>query len=453
MSVTLAARIAEEFAATTSTESPRRLAVDALVQQGLPTPRDENWKYANLRQLEKVRFSPAGASESPALGPEALPPALAGYSRYVFIDGRFSPILSTPQAGSGVAIEAVSPATGEDSTLAAADVPPDMRFALLNAAFATDGVSIKVEPNSGNPACVELVFVATTDYSTGASYPRVDVRVGAGAHLGLVERHVSGGTGASFVNSAVEITLEKGARLDHYRLQQLGVRALWFDSLTARLAERAGYRIHAVNLGAQSARSTMHIRLEGEHSEVSFLGASLGDRNQVQDTYALIEHLAPNARTQQVFRGISGGRARVACNGKIIVHAGAHGTDSRQSLKGLLAGKDAEIDVRPQLEIYTDDVRCSHGATAGKLDENMLFYLLSRGLDRETAQRLLKWAFLEDVVARVEVTELRRQIEQGLAGQLGDAADLADAPGTGAVALNVAAPTIDIAQAAPANRS
>jgi Fe-S cluster assembly protein SufD len=140
----------------------------------------------------------------------------------------------------------------------------------------------------------------------------------------------------------------------------------------------------------------------------------------VQDTFALIEHATPNARTEQTFRGIAAGRSRVAFNGKIVVAKGAHGTDSRQSLRGLLAGPEAEIDVRPQLEIYTDDVRCSHGATAGKLDDNMLFYLLSRGLEPDVAQRLLKWAFLEDVVATIDIAQLRRQIEARLAARLPD---------------------------------
>jgi Fe-S cluster assembly protein SufD len=179
-----------------------------------------------------------------------------------------------------------------------------------------------------------------------------------------------------------------------------------------------------VNLGGLSARSTARVQLTGEHAEVGVFGVSVGGKNQVHDIFAVVEHIAPNARTEQSFRGVSSGRARVAFNGKIIVHKGAHGTDSRQSLRGLLAGADAEIDVRPQLEIYTDDVRCNHGATAGKLDDNMLFYLLSRGLDRETALRLLKWAFLEDVVAKIEVPELRRQIEHSLAGQLNETAAL-----------------------------
>jgi Fe-S cluster assembly protein SufD len=149
--------------------------------------------------------------------------------------------------------------------------------------------------------------------------------------------------------------------------------------------------------------------------------AALGDRQQVQDTFAQVEHLAPQARTEQTFRGIAAGRARVAFNGKVVVARHAAGTDSQQSLRGLLAGPEAEIDLRPQLEIYTDEVRCSHGATAGKLDDNMLFYLLSRGLDPDTAQRLLKWAFLGDVLAKIPLPQARREMERRLADVLQDA--------------------------------
>jgi Fe-S cluster assembly protein SufD len=303
-------------------------------------------------------------------------------------------------------------------------LPTDLRFALLNEAFATDGAQIRIEPGTDCQTCVELVFVAVAEAKAGSSYPRVDLQVGAGARVGLIERHVSVGSDANFINCAVDVHVARDASVQHYRIQQTGARAIWFDTLAATLAENARYELHSANLGALSARSTVRVQLVGERSEIGLLSVSVGGKNQVHDTYAVVEHIAPNARTEQSFRGISSGRARVAFNGKIIVHKGAHGTDSRQSLRGLLAGADAEIDVRPQLEIYTDDVRCNHGATAGKLDDNMLFYLLSRGLDRETAQRLLKWAFLEDVVAKIDVPELRRQIEQSLAGQLNEAAAL-----------------------------
>jgi len=232
------------------------------------------------------------------------------------------------------------------------------------------------------------------------------------------------------VNASVRVEIARGASVSHYLVQESGAKSVWFNTLSAVLAEDAVYKLHGVSVGGLSARSTVNVQLAGERAEASISVASLGDRQQIQDAFVLVEHVAPRARSTQTFRGISAGRARVAFNGMVVVRKDAQGTDSQQSLRGLLAGPDAEIDVRPQLEIYTDDVRCAHGATAGKLDDNMLFYLLSRGIDAATAQRLLKWAFLEDVVARIEVPELRRQIERSLAGQMQEAAALKGTPYT-----------------------
>jgi Fe-S cluster assembly protein SufD len=279
-------------------------------------------------------------------------------------------------------------------------------------------------PEGGGRACLELVFVSTADAQAGASYPRAEVRLEPGASLDLIERHVSAGAQAGFVTSAVTVDIGRGATLRHYRLQELAPRALYIDTLSAVVAQAGTYRLHGIASGAHAARSTLNVRLAGEEAALALSAVALGDRTQVQDSYARVEHAAPRARTQHTFRGIAAGRARVAFNSKVVVDENAAGTDSRQSLRGLLAGPEAEIDVRPQLEIYTDDVRCAHGATAGKLDDNMLFYLLSRGLDRDSAQRLLKWAFLGDVVAQIELPELRRQVEAGLAGQLKDAQQL-----------------------------
>lgn len=219
----------------------------------------------------------------------------------------------------------------------------------------------------------------------------------------------------------MEVLAGDGAEIDHYRVQQLGARAVWMDTLAASVGRSAAYRLHTIGLGAQAARSSLRIGLDGDGAELTLHALAVGDRQQVLDTHAVVTHSAAHTRTEETFRGIAAGRARVAFNGRIIVQPGARGADSTQSLRGLLAGTTAEIDVRPQLEIYTDEVRCSHGATTGKLDDTMLFYLLSRGLDRGTAQRLLEWAFLEDVVSRIRVAELRREIEASLAGQMRDA--------------------------------
>ena len=441
MASSLATRIADEHAAAAASlpadvvsRERRRSAIDTLAAEGLPTTRDENWKYANLRPLDKVRFAPrvgAGAAttgSSPSVTLADLPAAVEGYARYVFVDGVFAPALSSPIGKTGITVTSL-----HDSRTVGSIAPmpsKDARFALLNDAFATDGASIRVAPGTDCPTCIELVFVAQVESQTASSYPRVELHVEAGARVGLIERHVSVGTGANFVNASVRVDIARGATVNHHLVQESGAKAVWFNTLSAVLAQDAVYKVHAVNVGGLSARSTINVQLAGERADASISMASLGDRQQIQDAFVLVEHVAPRAHSTQTFRGIAAGRARVAFNGMVVVRKDAQGTDSQQSLRGLLAGPDAEIDVRPQLEIYTDDVRCAHGATAGKLDDNMLFYLLSRGIDAATAQRLLKWAFLEDVVSKIEVPELRRQIERSLAGQMQEAAALKGTPYT-----------------------
>jgi Fe-S cluster assembly protein SufD len=416
MSTPLTSRIAADYALTAAgAGSRRRAALAALTAGGLPTSRDENWKYVNLRALERLRFVPAAAG---APADEALLPApVPGFTRYVFLDGRFAPQLSAIPAGPFSTLAGAPEAQATQS----AGRGPDERFALLNEAFATDGARLNVAAGAG-AVRLEVVFLARTEAEAGTSYPRLEIALAAGAQLELIERHMSAGDQGSFVNSALEITLGPQASLTHYRLQGLSGQSILFDTLSATLGPAAHYRLHAISTGGQSAHSTQVLRLAGEGAQLSMAVAALGDAQQVQGTFALIEHLAPRAHTEQLFRGIAAGRSRIAFNGKIVVAEGAAGTDSRQSLRGLLAGAGAEIDVRPQLEIYTDDVRCSHGASVGKLDDNMLFYLLSRGLERAEALRLLKWAFLADAFARIEVPQLRRQIEEHLALALKDRA-------------------------------
>jgi Fe-S cluster assembly protein SufD len=424
MSTALATRIAEEYAAASSelpvrvvSAARRELAVKALNAQGLPVTRDENWKYANLRALERVRFAPpsvqpGGTASATPLSAAALPAPIAGYERHTYVDGVFSAELSSA-ARADVAESAQTRERAHSG---------DARFALLNDAFADD--TARIRASAGALACVELLFVASSEAARASSYPRLDVKVSAGARLNLIERHVSVASDANFVNSVADIELASGACLTHFRVQQLGARATWIDTLNATVEADGSYQQHLVHLGALAARSTYQVRLAGARSAARLHALAAADQHQTHDAYALIEHAAPQTLSEQVFRGIAAGRARVAFNGKVTVCAGAAGTDSRQSLRGLLAGPEAEIDLRPQLEIHTDDVRCSHGATAGKLDDSVLFYLLSRGLDPDTAQQLLKWAFLADVVAKIDIPDLKRSIERALAGRIDVAADL-----------------------------
>ena len=416
MSSPLLTRIAAEHAAALAAQPPapaslahRRKALQGLLERGLPTVRDENWRYANLRILEKANFTP-GTAVGSADGID-LPAAIEGFTRFVFIDGQFAPQLSAPTGARGAAT----------LTRLQGELPTDQQaFALLNEAFATDGADIQVTAGAAT-VDIEVLFYSA---APTAAYPRLNVRLGANARLRLIERHVGKVTTPQFINSVVRVELAAGAAFNHYRLQETGAATSWTDTLRATVARDASYHLHLLQVGALAARSTVDVELAGAAASTRIDTVALADGPQVHDTMIVVDHKATHTRTEENFRGIAGGRARIGFNGLIIVRDSAHHADSAQSLKGLIAGSEAEIDLRPQLEIHTDEVRCSHGATTGKLDDTMLFYLLSRGITAEVAQRLLKWAFITDVVAKIDVPALRTHVQRSLASHMQDAQSL-----------------------------
>jgi Fe-S cluster assembly protein SufD len=382
----------------------------------LPTNRDENWRYANLRALAKAR--PEAVLASPVISHDSLPPAIPGYARWVFVDGHFAPSLSRPRPEAGVAVLDHDTAGATAAALDADLASEGIDFALARANAARGKQVLHVALREGATAAVEVVFVAASTASAGIAYPRMQLHAGRNSSLKLVERHVSVGARDSIVNAAVDVALNAGATVDHTRVQNCADGASVFDTLIARVGENANYRFRSVTLGGAAARSTAFIRLAGRAARCEFIAASIANGLQTLDAFAEIEHAAPETATREVFRGIATDRGKLAFNGKMIVRENAFDADSDQSLKTLLTGSGAEAAARPQLEIYTDRVKAKHGATTGKLDEQMLFYLLSRGIDRTTAQSLLQWAFVEDAVSKIEPAELRREVEQLVSAQL-----------------------------------
>ena len=397
--------------------------MSAVPNPALPTNRDENWRYANLRPLAKARVEPVTAAARSA--ELELPPVLPGYERWVFVDGHYARDLSTNAERSCATLMSF-PAAGAalasmlDSDLADAGV--DFALARLNGARG-DAV-LHIAPPDGADARLELNFIATEAGESGTSYPRVQVHGGGRSHLRLVERHLSAGAADSAVNAAVDLALRADSTVDHCRLQNCADGAAYFDTLTAHVGERSTYRLRYVTLGGLTSRSTIFVKLAGREARCEFVSAAIANRIQTRDLFAEIEHIAPGTSTREVFRGIATERGKLAFNGKMIVRESAHGADSDQSLKSLLTGSGAEAAARPQLEIYTDKVSAKHGATTGKLDDHMLFYLLSRGLDRTQAQALLQWAFIEDAVSQVELAPLRAEIEALVAAQLNEVSAL-----------------------------
>jgi Fe-S cluster assembly protein SufD len=418
MTSPLLTRIAAEHAAALAAQSAtpqslahRRSALQGLLVRGLPSPRDENWRYANLRPLDKANFTPGTAA--PALSAAQLPAGIEGFTRFVFVDGQFAPQLSATPGANGAAT--VTRLQGELAT-------HDEALELLNEAFATDGADIQVAATE-TPVDLEVLFYSA---SGAAAYPRLNVRLAPNARLRLIERHIGAAEPAQFINSVVRVAVAAGAACTHYRLQETGETATWTDTVRATVARDARYDLHLLQLGALAARSSVDIALAGPAAQTRVDTVALADGQQVHDTMIVVDHQAAHTQTRENFRGIAAGRARIGFNGLIIVRDPAHHADSAQSLKGLIAGNDAEIDLRPQLEIHTDEVRCSHGATTGKLDDAMLFYLLTRGIDPAVAQRLLKWAFITDVVAGIDVPALRVHVQRSLASHMQDAQSLED---------------------------
>ena len=391
----------------------------------LPTNRSENWRYANLRPLAKARLEAVSADAAAAVAAFALPAPLPDYERWVFVDGRFNASLSAPAPGSCATLLNARDAGEEFSALldaAIATEGEDFALARLNGAHGNE--VLHVAPPDGARANIELTFIASAAAAGGTSYPRVQVHAGRDSHLRLVERHLSAGGADSTVNAAFDLALRAGANLDHCRLQNVSDAASCYDTLTAHVGERASYRLRSVILGALSARSTILVKLAGRAARCELTAACIANGIQTQDVFAEIEHAAADTVTRELYRGIATERGKLGFNGKMVVRESAPGADTEQSLKTLLTGNGAEAGVRPQLEIYTDRVRAVHGATTGKLDEQMLFYLLSRGIDRRTAQTLLQWAFIEDAVSRVECSALRGEIEQLIAAQLNEVSAL-----------------------------
>ena len=397
-----------------------------MTTSALPTNRDENWRYANLRPLAKAR--PDALPAAAAVKPE-MPAALPGYERWVFIDGHFAAALSSNAPDSCAKLlnfkdAGETLATMLDTDLASAGA--DFALARLNGARG-DQV-LYIAPPDHTEARIELDYITSASGSAGTSYPRVQVHGGRHAKLRIVERHLSlaDGKGATdpAVNAAFDLALRTGATLDHCRLQNCADDASCFDTLTAHVADRAVYRLRTVTLGGITSRSTIFVKLAGRDARCELVAAAVANGTQTHDLFAEIDHAAPATTTREVFRGIANERGKLAFNGKMIVREHAHGADSDQSLKSLLNGAGAEAAARPQLEIYTDKVRAKHGATTGKLDEQMLFYLLSRGIERPQAQALLQWAFIEDAVSQVELAPLRQEIEKLIAAQLNEVSAL-----------------------------
>jgi len=395
-------------------EAQRAAAFERFAALGFPAPREEAWKYTSLRRLAARRFALPGV-EPPV---PALPPGLAVH-RLAVVDGRPGRE-SGASLPAGLRLRQLAEAQADGESVAALLRVPQgggtERFAALNAALCPDVALLDVA-DGASPEPLEVV-VAATAAQPGMSHPRVVLRAGAGSTARILLRHVGDDT-ERWVNAVVDVEVGPGATVHLYRLLDSGVRGFHTERIEATVAQRGTFIAHDAQLGAGLARLDLHVRLAAPQAAAELTGLFLADGTQHLDTHVLVDHLAVGSRSLQDYRGIAAGRGRAVFNGKAIVHAGAQQSQARQSSRNLLLTPGAEIDTKPELEIYADDVQCSHGATTGQLDAAALFYLRSRGLSETEARTALTRAFAGAVLARMDHPAFATLVHELLEDRLG----------------------------------
>jgi Fe-S cluster assembly protein SufD len=395
----------------------RRAALERFVAAGFPTQRQEDWKYTNLRRLEARTFTPATSAAIAVGAHEQQWIAKAGI-RIVLVNGHWLPALSSSDVQQpGMTLLTLKQWFEHDPAAAAAFIAQTSRTkpsALedLNQAFFEDGVVLDVSPGATPDQPIYIVHQWTDGSAQLMSNPRVVVRAGANSRCVVIEHFVGANAGECFTNAVCDIDVAAGASVEHYRIQQESLRSFHIGHVNVRLQQNSRYASHDIALGASLARVNLSTTLQGAGAHVALNGLIAPLGTQHLDAHTTIDHAVPHTTSDENYRGIAGGRGRGVFNGKVIVRPDAQQTDARQSSRNLLLNAGAEIDTKPELEIYANDVKCSHGATTGQLDAAALFYLRSRGLDEATARALLIRAFAESIVTSLGPPALRNHLEQ-----------------------------------------
>ncbi len=398
----------------------RAAALERVGALKLPTRRDEDWRFTDLSALAAQSFHPVRAQTTLSSADIARFFIDEAATRLVFVDGVHAPELSSAGAGGDageVVVTTLAAPTASQGTLVEAHLgrhagfDADL-FTALNTAFLHDAAVIVVARGVAATGPVHVLFIASE--AGVASHPRILLVAEADAALTLIEDHVSIHEGAYFSNPVAEIVLATNARVEHVHVQRDSGAAFHVGACAVSLGRASRYHSVSVALGAKLSRLGFDVELAGEGAECSLDGMALIGDSQVADTHSCIRHLAPHGSSRQLHKAIVDGAAHAVFRGRVRVGAGAQQTDSAQSSRNLLLSARAQVDTLPQLEILADDVKCTHGATVGQLASEEVFYLRSRGLSEAAARDLLTYAFGAEVIDRIPVASLRRQLERAV---------------------------------------
>ncbi len=407
--------------------APRREAAQQMLRaRGFPTLRDEDWKYTDVRAIASRRFQFGTAAPVSAELIESTSFADTGVHELIFKNGMFAPGNITPALPAGVVVMPLSQAQVQHEKLISPHLAhyADLNkhgFLALNTALATDGALIWIPDGVEVKIPVSLLFASGAGAQASGACPRNLIILGRNARATVIECYTGSDAGEYLTTAVTEVRLGTGAKLEHYRLQQEGARAYHMGNLSVVQDQDSELISHAFALGGALARNEIDVRLAAPGSQVTLNGLYVAGERQHMDNHTRIDHEQPHTTSVEHYRGVLTGRARAVFNGKVVVHKDAQKSDARQANANLLLSDDAEVDTKPELEIYADDVKCSHGATIGRLDDDMLFYLRTRAIPEAVARSLLIYAFADEVIQHIGFQPIRARLEQRVLGRLPDA--------------------------------
>ena len=404
--------------APTTLEWLKTLRVEALERVGtltLPTPHDEAWRFTNISALTRQSFHPLRTPTTLQRGDIGHLLIEEATTRLVFVDGVHAPQLSSSGAEAGVIVSPLASAVKTHAATIASHLGQhapfhDALFPALNTAFLHDAAVVIVPRETSVATPVHLLFLSTQPDL--ASHPRVLLVAESGSTVTVIEDYAALHDGAYFTNALAEVALAANAQVEHIRVQRESGQAFHMARCDVSLGAASRYHSISIALGAQISRLDLSVVQTADAAECSLDGLALIGAEQLADTHTFIDHAKPHGVSRQLHKCIVGGAAHAVFNGKVMVRPGAQKTDSAQSSRNLLLTGKALVDTQPQLEIFADDVKCTHGATVGQLDSEEVFYLQSRGLSEAVARNLLTYAFGAEVIDRIPVASLRRQLEQ-----------------------------------------
>ena len=411
-------------------QSLRQEAFARFAEIGFPNTHDEDWRFTNVAPVANTPFELASLE---AVSREQLD--LFGISQFacrlVFVNGLFSQELSNVATlpkdvtiGSLAAQLKNDPASAEQHLGRYLNIERDA-FAALNTGFIEDGVYIHVPRGAVVETPIYVLYVTVPSATPTMNHPRNLIVAHENSQVTVVEDYVSLGEGISFSNAATELVAGDNANVCHYMIVREGEQAYNFSTLRIQQGRDANVATHSLLLSGALVRNNVHPVLAGEGSECLINGLFMANGRQHMDNYMLVEHASPHCDSRQFYNGILNGQSHGVFHGRIIVHKDAQKTDAKQTNRNLLLSDDAQIDTKPQLEIYADDVKCTHGATIGRFDDNALFYLRSRGLAEAAARHVLLLAFANECLDRMTSPQVRDHLEKLVVAGLPEAARFA----------------------------